>query len=141
MFFGSFEHNLDDKGRLVLPSKFRSELGEKLYILRGYEGSLTIYKEAEFNSYLAKLSSLPYTSKNNRDIVRIALSSVFELNIDKQYRIQIPAQLLNKYSISKEIVIVGVIDHIEIWNKDKWEEYNSLNEKEFEAKSEALLNE
>ena len=139
MFFGSYEHTLDDKGRLVLPSRLRNNLGNKLFILKGYEGSLSLYKEEEFKSYIDSLSSLPYSSKNNRDIVRIALSSVFELNLDSQYRIQIPQALINKYQIEKEVVIIGVIDHLEIWNKSKWDKYQKDNDKEFEEKSERLF--
>ena len=139
MFFGSYEHSLDNKNRLLIPSKLRSELGSKLFIVKGYEGSLSIYPEAAFSRYLEKLQSLPYESKLSRDIERISLSSVFELEIDKVNRVQIPTALVNKYSLSKEVVVLGVIDHIEVWSKDKWEKYLKDNEASFEEKSEELL--
>ena len=139
MFFGSFAHSLDDKNRLLIPSKLRSHLGTKLFIMKGYEGSLSLYPEDEFEKYLTKLQNLPYESKTSRDIERIALSSVFELDIDKVNRIQIPTALINKYKISKEVVVVGLLDHIEIWSKEKWEKYLDDNESEFESKSEELL--
>ena len=139
MFFGSFEHLLDEKNRLLIPSKLRNALGSKLFIMKGYEGSLSIYPNDEFVKFMSKLQNLPFESKVSRDIERIALSSVFELEIDKVSRIQIPTALINKYSISKEVVVVGVIDHIEVWSKDKWNKYLEDNEAEFEQKSEELL--
>ena len=139
MFFGSFEHTLDDKNRLLIPSRLRSKIGSKLFIMKGYEGSLSIYPCEEFEIYLKKLHNLPYESKISRDIERISLSSVFELDIDKVNRIQIPTALIHKYSISKEVVVVGVIDHIEVWSKSKWDAYLKENESTFEEKSEELL--
>ena len=139
MFFGSFEHTLDNKNRLLLPSRFRGELGSKLFVMKGYEGSLAIYPQEQFDKYLAKLQSLPFESKLSRDFERVALSSVFELDVDKVNRIQIPTALVNKYSISKNVVVVGLIDHIEVWSKDKWDAYVKDNEAEYEEKSEELL--
>ena len=139
MFFGSFEHTLDEKNRLLIPSRLRSKLGSKLFIMKGYEGSLSIYPCEEFEKYLNKLQNLPYESKLSRDIERISLSSVFELDIDKVNRIQIPTALIHKYSISKDVVVVGVIDHIEVWSKSKWDAYLKENESTFEEKSEELL--
>ena len=139
MFFGSFVHTLDEKNRLLIPSRLRGQLGSKLFIMKGYEGSLSIYPSAEFEKYLERLQSLPYESKISRDIERISLSSVFELDIDKANRIQIPTALINKYAISKEVVVVGVLNHIEVWSIDKWNAYLKANEAEFESKSEELL--
>ena len=139
MFFGSFEHTLDEKNRLLLPFRLRGELGSKLFIMKGYEGSLAIYPQAQFDKYLAKLQSLPFEAKISRDFERIALSSVFELDVDKVNRIQIPTALVNKYSISKNVVVVGLIDHIEVWSKEKWDAYVKDNEAEYEEKSEELL--
>lgn len=139
MFFGSFEHSLDEKNRLLIPSRLRGQIGSKLFIMKGYEGSLALYPEEGFQKYLKKLESLPFESKISRDIERISLSSVFELDVDKVNRIQIPTALINKYSISKDVVVVGVIDHIEVWSKAKWEQYLKDNEAEFETKSEELL--
>lgn len=139
MFFGSFEHTLDEKNRLLIPSRLRGELGSKVFIMKGYEGSLSIYPQDQFSKYVEKLQNLPYESKLSRDIERISLSSVFEIDVDKVNRVQIPTALINKYNISKDVVVVGVINHIEIWSKAKWDEYLKVNESEFEAKSEELL--
>ena len=139
MFFGSFVHSLDEKNRLLIPSKLRAALTNKIFIMKGYEGSLSLYPEGSFEKYLAKLQSLPFESKTSRDIERIALSSVFELDIDKVNRIQIPTALINKYKISKEVVVIGLLDHIEIWSKEKWNKYLEENEEQYESKSEELL--
>ena len=139
MFFGSYVHVLDEKNRLLIPSKLRGEVGAKLYIIKGYDGALALYCEADFENYLNNLKSQSFASKLSRDVERIALSTVAELEIDKQSRIQIPAQLIAKYSLTKEVVILGVLDHLEIWNKSKWDEYLKENEAGFEEKSEELL--
>lgn len=139
MFFGSYSHNLDDKNRLVIPSKMRGIIGEKLYILKGYDGCLSLYTENDFQNYLSQLSKLPFGEKLSRDVERIALSTVSELEVDKASRVQIPTALVNKYKISHEVMVVGMLDHIEVWSKQKWDEYVKENESDFEAKSEELL--
>lgn len=139
MFFGTFEHVLDNKNRLVIPGRIVKSLkSDKLFIMKGYEGTLSIFPNEEFDKYLAKLQSFPYENKSSRDVLRIALSSVYELELDKSNRVQIPTSLVNKYKISKEVVVVGVLDHIEVWSKDKWEKYLKDNEKDFEDISERL---
>lgn len=140
MFFGSYEHLLDEKNRLVIPSKFRVLVGSKIYILKGFDGCLSLFTEKDFKTYLEKLSSLEFGDKLAREVQRISLSTVFDLEVDKASRIQIPTALVNKYHITHEVTVVGMIDHIEVWSKVKWDEYISLNEKDFEAKSEKLLN-
>ena len=139
MFYGSYVHNLDNKNRLVIPSKMRGLIGDKLFILKGYDGCLALYCEADFKAYLSSLASLPYLDKNSRDVERIALSTVSELEVDNASRIQIPTALVNKYQISKEVVVIGMLDHIEVWSKAKWDEYVKENEADYEAKSEQLL--
>ena len=139
MFFGSYVHSIDEKGRLVIPSKLRGAVGSKLYIIKGYDGALSLYCEEDFQNYLNNLKSQSFASKLSRDVERVALSTVAELEIDKQCRIQIPTALMNKYSLTREVVILGVLDHLEIWNKSKWDEYLAENEKDFEEKSESLL--
>lgn len=139
MFFGSYVHTVDEKGRLVIPSKLRGAVGSKLYIIKGYDGALSLYCEEDFQNYLTNLKSQSFASKLSRDVERVALSTVAELEIDSQNRIQIPAALSQKYSIGHEVVVLGVLDHIEIWNKSKWDNYLNENEKDFEEKSESLL--
>ena len=139
MYFGSFVHFLDDKNRLVIPSKMRGQIGEKLFILKGYDGCLALYPEQSFNEYMSQLADFSFLDKDSRDVTRIALSSVSELEVDKASRIQIPTALVNKYQIGHEVVVVGMFDHIEVWAKARWDEYVKENEAAYEAKSEQLL--
>ncbi len=140
MYYGSFSYHLDEKGRLLLNKKFRAQLGDKVYILKGYDGALSLYDETSFDAYMKAMQELPIlNSKDARDVYRIALSSVYDLAIDKVGRIVIPASLLSRYNISRDVMVIGLIDHFEIWDKDKWESYLSDNEKDYEIKSEKLL--
>ncbi len=139
MLFGSSRHTLDEKGRLVIPSKFARELTSALYLLKGYEGTLCIYPKDKFDEYLTKLSKLPESLKLSRDVQRVALSSVVELELDSKNRIQLSPSLLSKYQISNQVEVIGMLTHLEIWNASKWDEYSEENEKLFEEKSEELL--
>ena len=139
MFFGTFEYLLDDKNRLVVPKKFRESLTKKLYVLKGFDGCLSVYLEGDFQNYMSKLEKLPFEDKMARDVLRIALASVIEVEVDKASRIQIPTQVIKSYGITKEVTVVGVIDHFEIWSKDKWQDYKLDNERRFEEKQQDLL--
>jgi len=109
MYFGSYEHNLDDKGRLMIPRKLREGLneGSPLYIMKGFEGCIAVYNESEFAKLAQECSSISFNKKNSRSYLRLMLSSVTELIIDKVGRIQIPAQALSKYQIGKQVMIIG----------------------------------
>ena len=138
MFYGSFVHNLDNKGRLVIPSKMRDELGLKAYILKGYDGALSIYKESDFNDLIVRIKTLSFSKKNARAHIRVQLASVCELDIDKQGRALLPTQLLTKYKIGKEVIVIGALDHIEVWNKADYEAYEKNADSSFEEISEEL---
>lgn len=138
IFFGYYEHTLDDKGRLVIPSKMRSQLSNVVYIMKGYDGALSIYHESTFAKLAAKVEEESFTRKSARDFIRISLSSTQEMEIDKQGRVQIPSLLLNKYNIGKEVVVIGAGDHIEVWNKAKYEEYEEAADKDYEINAEKL---
>ncbi len=138
MFFGSYTHNLDDKGRLVIPSKMRDELGSKAYILKGFDGTLSIYKESDFQNLVVGLKNLPFNKKNSRAYLRIQLASACELDIDRQGRALLPTQLLNKYQIGKEVIVIGALDHIEVWNRADYEEYEKNADSSFETIAEEL---
>jgi MraZ protein len=116
----------------------RNEAGGRLYVLKGYEGSLAIYKEEDFQRLTLALENLPYNQRDSRDVQRIALASVTELEVDAQGRIQLPSRLLTDYKISRSVVVIGVINHFEIWDASAWEKYLQQNEKEYEAKAEKL---
>jgi MraZ protein len=132
MFFGFYEHTLDDKGRLVIPRKMREEAGVKVYILKGYDGALSIYKQSTFEKLVEEINSLPYNKKESRAFLRIQLSSVCDLDVDKAGRVQIPTQLLSKYNIGKQVVVIGAGDHIEVWDQDTYAKYEAEAEANFE---------
>ena len=138
MFFGSYTHNLDEKGRLVIPSKMRDELGLKAYILKGFDGALSIFKEEDFQNLVKELQNLPFNKKNSRAYLRIQLASACELDIDRQGRALLPTQLLNKYQIGKEVIVIGALDHIEVWNRSNYEEYEKSADSSFEQIAEEL---
>ena len=134
MYFGYYEHNLDDKGRLMIPSKLREGLvgGSPLYVLRGFDGCLAIYNEAAFTKLYSSLEGYSYNDKNARNYIRALLASVTQLNVDKLGRIQIPVTILEKYKISREVAVIGVGDHFEVWDKKIYLDYENSNSEAFE---------
>lgn len=125
MLIGEYEHSIDVKGRLIMPSKIREDLGEKFIITKGLDGCLFGFSKTEWANFEEKLKSLPLTNKNARDFVRFFLSGAIECELDKQGRFLISANLRQYAGMEKEVVIIGVGTRIEIWNKEKWTTYNS----------------
>ncbi len=140
MFFGSYEYNIDEKGRISIPSKFRNEIGDRLYLIKGYEGCISLYKEEDFQRYITNIQNLPYEKAKVRQHARILLQSVVELSIDKAGRVLIPSRTLKEYNIGKSVLLLGSLDHLEIWDIDKWNAYKEENEKNFELDAEDLIN-
>ena len=138
MFFGSYEHTIDEKGRLVIPRKMRDELGGKLFIMKGFDGALSLQKEEVFQALLEQFQTLPFNIKNNRDYLRPQLASACELEMDKMGRVQIPTLLLTKYKIGKDVVIIGAGDHIEVWDKQTYMAYEEEAEANFETLAETI---
>lgn len=141
MYFGYYEHNLDDKGRLMIPSKLREGLssGSPLYVLRGFDGCLAIYNETAFQTLYKELGEYSYNDKNTRNYIRALLSSVTQLNVDKLGRIQIPVTILEKYEISREVVVIGVGNHFEVWDKKSYLDYENKNSAAFEEIADKLV--
>ena len=125
MLIGEFEHSLDAKGRLIMPAKIRDDMGDKFIITKGLDGCLFGFSSKEWDNFEEKLKTLPLTNKNARDFVRFFLSGATECEVDKQGRFLISGNLRKYASLEKEAVITGVGTRIEIWDKDKWEVYNS----------------
>ena len=125
MFIGEYEHSVDAKGRLIMPAKLRDEIGEAFIITKGLDGCLFAYSKKEWTAFEEKLGSLPLSSKNARDFTRFFLSGAIECEIDKQGRFLISSNLREFASLEKDVVIIGVNTRIEIWNKEKWRNYNS----------------
>ena len=138
LFFGNYSHSLDEKNRLVIPRKMREQLGSKVFIMKGFDGALSIYHGSAFNKLVEQLEKLQFNHKKERDYLRIQLASVVELEFDRLGRIIIPSQLLNKYRIGKDVLIVGVGDHIEVWNQTLYEEYAKSVEQSFEEIAEEI---
>ena len=128
MFMGEYHHSIDEKGRLIIPSKFRTELGESFVITRGLENCLFVYSLVEWNKITDKLKKLPFTKQNARNFNRFLLSGATITELDKQGRIVIPSTLVDFADIDKDCVIIGVNDRLEIWSKTKWENFFSENE-------------
>lgn len=108
-----------------MPAKLREDMGEKFIMTKGLDGCLFGFSQNEWENFETKLKTLPLTNKNARDFVRFFLSGAMECEIDKQGRFLISSNLRNVATLEKEVVIIGVGTRIEIWNKDKWKEYNS----------------
>lgn len=125
MFIGEYEHNVDAKGRLIMPAKLRDEIGDTFILTKGLDGCLFAYSQKEWTNFDEKLKSLPLAQKEARNFVRYFLSGAVECEIDKQGRFLIPAQLRKHASLEKEVIIIGVGTRLEIWSKDLWLNYSS----------------
>lgn len=139
MFMGEFHHNIDEKGRLVIPNKFRSELGQNFIITRGLENCLYVYSMEEWNSLVAKLKSLPFTKKDARIFIRSFFSGATECEFDRQGRINITSPLVSYADIDKECVIIGANDRIEIWSDKGWKNFMDVNSSKLEDIAENLF--
>jgi MraZ protein len=124
---GEFHHNIDEKGRLILPAKFREELGEEFVITRGLEECLFVYSKDEWAKITSRLNNLPFTKKDARSFMRFFLSGATATVFDKQGRINITSPLISYAEIKKECVIIGVGDRLEIWSSEKWNSFYNDN--------------
>ncbi|NJD02097.1 MAG: division/cell wall cluster transcriptional repressor MraZ [Ruminiclostridium sp.] len=124
MFYGEFQHTVDPKGRVIVPSTFREELGEKFILTKGLDDCLFVYSKTEWSNLEAKLKTLPLSNKDARAFVRFFFSGAAECEVDKQGRILIPQNLRNYAGLEKDIYIIGVSTRVEVWDKAKWETYN-----------------
>ena len=125
MLIGEFEHSLDAKGRLIMPAKLRESIGENFVVTKGLDGCLFAFSITEWANFEEKLKSLPLSNRNSREFTRFFLSGATECEIDKQGRFLIPNNLREAAGLIKEVVIIGVGTRIEIWDKEKWNHYNS----------------
>ena len=122
MLTGEYNHNIDEKGRMNFPSRLREELGEKFYITRWLDDCLVVFSESEWNSMCDKIKDRPIGS--SRDIQRYLFANACMVEPDKQGRILIPANLRQRASLEKDVVVIGVLNHAEIWNREKWNAVN-----------------
>ncbi len=128
MLIGEYHHNIDEKGRLIIPSKFREEIGNSFIVTRGLDGCLFVYSNLEWEKIIAKLKTLPFTKKDARTFNRFFLSGATVCEFDKQGRINIVNSLIEYADLKKECVIIGVNDRLEIWSLEKFNSLISANE-------------
>ncbi|MBQ9425310.1 MAG: division/cell wall cluster transcriptional repressor MraZ [Erysipelotrichaceae bacterium] len=138
MFIGEYQHNLDAKGRIIIPSRFRDELHNTFILTRGLDGCLTIYSQEQWEKLFTEINRLPTTKKAARQYIRMLTSTASECTLDNQGRIQIPSFLSKPVNITKECVVIGANDHIEIWDKATWESYYLEASDSFEEVAENL---
>lgn len=143
MFYGEFEHTLDKKGRIIIPSTFREAAKEnyveKFFITRGLDKCLFMFPEEEWKSQEAKFRSLPFTKSQARKFNRLFFSGAVQIAPDKQGRILVPGYLKNYANIKKEIMLIGVSSRIEIWSKENWAEFYAASKESFEDTAEKLM--
>ncbi len=128
-FYGTYNHNLDVKGRLVVPARFRDLLKASgtLYLMHGFDGALSVYPEDAFQKEMAFINALNYRDENARTYARIVLASIEPLPVDSAGRITIPTKILKKYNINQAVVVLGVGAHLEIWDSVAYENYEERN--------------
>jgi MraZ protein len=123
MFMGEYNHSIDSKGRIIIPSKFRETLGDEFVVTLGLDGCLFVYPNDEWMNFVGQLKNLP-GSKEARQLQRYFMAGAASCEVDKQGRILIPNKLREQAGLEKDIVFVGVLSKIEIWSKEKWESNN-----------------
>ena len=128
MFIGEYNHTIDSKGRLIVPSKFREALGDEFVVTKGLDGCLFVFPMEEWNVFTQKLHDLPLTKKEARQFSRFFLAGAASCEVDRQGRILLPAVLRDFAQLDKEAVLVGVSSRIEIWSKTKWDAINDIAE-------------
>jgi len=130
MFIGEYHHNLDDKGRLAVPKKFRATLQKGAVVTRGLDNCLFLYTKKEWEKLAEKLSSLPFAQANTRAFARLMLAGAMDVGFDTQGRVVIPEYLREYAGLNKEVVVAGLYSRLELWDKDKWTEYKTRTEAE-----------
>ncbi len=138
MLIGEYTHNLDAKGRISVPAKFRSELGSSAVLTRGLDKCLFLYPKAEWDQMAAKLASLPISSSASRSFSRMMLAGAMEVEIDKQGRALLPGYLREFAGISGQVVVTGAYNRAEIWDKGVWAAYSNDAAADNEANAEKL---
>lgn len=139
MFLGTYAPRLDEKGRLILPAKYREELSEGLVLTRGQERCLYVFSESEFARVHEQMRQAPISSKQARDYIRVFLSGASDEKPDKQGRITIPPSLRQYAGLEKDLAVIGAGTRAEIWDAAVWEEYLAQKEIEFSETDEEVL--
>ncbi|MFA6296108.1 MAG: division/cell wall cluster transcriptional repressor MraZ [Patescibacteria group bacterium] len=129
MFIGEYQHSIDDRGRLAIPSKFRSKIKKGAVVTRGLDNCLFLYTKEEWEKLANKLASLPISQANTRAFSRLMLAGAMDVDLDSHGRIIIPQYLRTFSSITKKVIIAGLYNRLEIWDEEKWTIYKTNTEK------------
>jgi MraZ protein len=140
MFIGEYNHNLDDKGRLAIPAKFRAILKKGAVVTKGLDNCLFLYSKEQFAKIAANLGALPISQSKARAFSRHMLAGAMDLEFDNQGRITLPEYLRQFSGLKKSIIIAGLYDHLEIWNGEEWNKYKAELEKNSNTIAEELGN-
>lgn len=136
---GEYQHSLDEKGRVIIPAKFRDTLGPTFVITRGLDHCLFVYPQSEWSLLEQKMKALPFTRSDARAFTRFFFSGAVECELDKQGRVNIPANLRSHGKLEKDCVIIGVSNRVEIWGKEHWETYFDTSEESFNEIAEKIV--
>ena len=139
MLMGEFHHTIDEKNRIIIPSKFRKELGKEFIITRGLEKCLFVYPMDEWNNIVSKLKTIPFTKKDSRNFTRFFMSGATLCVLDKSGRACITSPLVHYAGLSRDCVIIGANDRLEIWDSNAWNEFFDNNEENFADIAENLF--
>lgn len=139
MFMGEYQHSIDDKGRLTIPSKFRENLGPQFIVTRGLDNCLFVYPASEWSVLEQKLKSLPLMKSDARAFSRFFFSGATECELDKQGRVNLPNHLCDYAKLDKDCVVIGVSNRVEVWSKAIWEGYTKQSEETFNEIAEKLV--
>ncbi|CAM4260161.1 division/cell wall cluster transcriptional repressor MraZ [Paenibacillus tarimensis] len=139
MFMGEYQHNIDDKGRLTIPAKFRESLGSQFIVTRGLDNCLFVYPMSEWSVLEQKLKSLPLMKSDARAFSRFFFSGATECELDKQGRVNLPNHLCEYAKLDKDCVVIGVSNRVEVWSKAIWEGYYQQSEETFNEIAEKLV--
>ncbi|MBD3311495.1 MAG: division/cell wall cluster transcriptional repressor MraZ [Candidatus Magasanikbacteria bacterium] len=130
MFIGEYYHNIDDKGRLAVPKKFRAKLGKGAVVTRGLDNCLFLYTKEEWEKLAQKLAELPFSQAKARAFTRLMLAGAMDVKLDKQGRIILPDYLRTFAGLKKNVTVAGLYNRLEVWDKSKWLNYKTKTEKE-----------
>lgn len=139
MFMGEFQHSIDDKGRIIIPAKFRDLLGASFVVTRGLDQCLFVYPMEEWAILEQKLKALPLMKSDARAFTRFFFSGATECEWDKQGRVNLPGNLRQYAKLEKDCVVLGVSNRVEIWSRDTWEQYFQQSEDTFNDIAEKLV--
>lgn len=138
MFIGEYQHTIDTKGRVIIPSKLRDDLGSNFIMTKGLDNCLFVYPLQEWKVLEEKLKTLPMTNRDARAFVRFFFAGATECTLDKQGRVLVPVNLRDHANLDKDAVIIGVATRIELWSKEEWEKYNDDDNLSYDSIAERM---